>query len=74
MYLLSQVRLLAFLQLQVALGDCNELLDADYQANNLPGGKHSTKGLGQTGPDPRNSVTLLVFSCISCTAAFLLSS
>lgn len=50
--------LLAFLQLQVALGDCNELLDADYQANNLPGGKHSTKGLGQTGPDPRNSVTL----------------
>lgn len=43
---------------EVALGDCNELLDADYQANNLPSGKHSTKGLGQTGPDPRNSVTL----------------
>lgn len=52
----------AFLRLQVALGDCNELLDADYQANKLPGGKHSTKGLGQTGPDPRNSVTLLVFT------------
>uniref|UniRef100_A0A3P9HMQ5 Poly [ADP-ribose] polymerase n=1 Tax=Oryzias latipes TaxID=8090 RepID=A0A3P9HMQ5_ORYLA len=43
---------------EVALGDCNELLDADYEANNLPAGKHSTKGLGQTAPDPKNSVTL----------------
>uniref|UniRef100_A0A3Q3XBT4 Poly [ADP-ribose] polymerase n=1 Tax=Mola mola TaxID=94237 RepID=A0A3Q3XBT4_MOLML len=43
---------------EVALGDCNELLDADYEANNLPDGKHSTKGLGQTGPDPKHSVTL----------------
>lgn len=43
---------------EVALGDCNELLDADCEANKLPSGKHSTKGLGQTGPDPKNSVTL----------------
>ncbi|XP_019962778.1 poly [ADP-ribose] polymerase 2 isoform X2 [Paralichthys olivaceus] len=43
---------------EVALGDCHELLDADYEASNLPAGKHSTKGLGQTGPDPKNSVTL----------------
>lgn len=43
---------------EVALGDCNELLDADYEAAKLPDGKHSTKGLGQTGPDPKNSVTL----------------
>ncbi|XP_042353244.1 poly [ADP-ribose] polymerase 2 [Plectropomus leopardus] len=43
---------------EVALGDCNELLDADYEADKLPAGKHSTKGLGQTGPDPKNSVTL----------------
>ncbi|XP_037537826.1 poly [ADP-ribose] polymerase 2 [Nematolebias whitei] len=43
---------------EVALGDCNELLDADYEANNLPAGKHSTKGLGRTGPDPKNAVTL----------------
>ncbi|KAM7400173.1 hypothetical protein PAMA_004733 [Pampus argenteus] len=43
---------------EVALGDCNELLDADYEASNLPAGKHSTKGVGQTGPDPKNSVTL----------------
>ncbi|TKS79449.1 Poly [ADP-ribose] polymerase 2 [Collichthys lucidus] len=52
----NQVGLL--LLCEVALGDCNELLDADYEANNLPPGKHSTKGLGQTGPDPENSVTL----------------
>ena len=45
---------------QVALGDCNELLDADYEAQKLPEGKHSTKGMGQTGPDPKNAVTLLV--------------
>lgn len=43
---------------QVALGDCNELLDANYDANELPSGKHSTKGLGQTAPDPKNSTTL----------------
>lgn len=43
---------------EVALGDCNELFDADYEANNLPSGKHSTKGLGRTGPHPKNAVTL----------------
>ncbi|XP_034470522.1 poly [ADP-ribose] polymerase 2 isoform X1 [Hippoglossus hippoglossus] len=43
---------------EVALGDSRELLDADYEAGNLPAGKHSTKGRGQTGPDPKNSVTL----------------
>ncbi|KAK5860334.1 hypothetical protein PBY51_021821 [Eleginops maclovinus] len=43
---------------EVALGDCNELVMADCNAQNLPAGKHSTKGLGQTGPAPKNSVTL----------------
>ncbi|KAM3866166.1 poly [ADP-ribose] polymerase 2 [Diretmus argenteus] len=43
---------------EVALGDCNELVDANYEASKLPDGKHSTKGLGQTGPDPKNAVTL----------------
>uniref|UniRef100_W5LVZ4 Poly [ADP-ribose] polymerase n=1 Tax=Lepisosteus oculatus TaxID=7918 RepID=W5LVZ4_LEPOC len=43
---------------EVALGDCNELLHADYNADKLPPGKHSTKGLGQTAPDPRNAVAL----------------
>lgn len=43
---------------EVALGDCHELLDADYEAHKLPPGKHSVKGLGQTGPDPKNSLIL----------------
>ncbi|XP_056334691.1 poly [ADP-ribose] polymerase 2 [Danio aesculapii] len=43
---------------EVALGDSNELLDADYNADQLPSGKHSTKGLGQTAPDPKKSVAL----------------
>ncbi|KAL2097172.1 hypothetical protein ACEWY4_006379 [Coilia grayii] len=43
---------------EVALGDSNELLAADYNANRLPPGKHSTKGLGQTSPDPKNYVTM----------------
>ncbi|XP_067308481.1 poly [ADP-ribose] polymerase 2 [Pseudorasbora parva] len=43
---------------EVALGDSNELLDADYSADQLPSGKHSTKGLGQTAPHPNNYVTL----------------
>ncbi|XP_061111087.1 poly [ADP-ribose] polymerase 2 [Conger conger] len=43
---------------EVALGDSNELVDADYDADKLPAGKHSTKGLGQTGPDPKKTTTL----------------
>ncbi|ROL55166.1 Poly [ADP-ribose] polymerase 2 [Anabarilius grahami] len=43
---------------EVALGESNELLDANYSADQLPSGKHSTKGLGQTAPDPNNYVTL----------------
>jgi poly [ADP-ribose] polymerase len=31
---------------EVALGDMNELLRADYNASSLPAGKISTKGLG----------------------------
>ena len=38
----------------VALGNCNEKLHADYNANNLPPDKHSTKGCGRTAP-PVNS-------------------
>uniref|UniRef100_A0A3Q3BTU5 Poly [ADP-ribose] polymerase n=1 Tax=Haplochromis burtoni TaxID=8153 RepID=A0A3Q3BTU5_HAPBU len=53
----NNVGLLLLCEPQVALGESNELLDADYEANNLPAGKHSTKGLGQTGPDHKNSVT-----------------
>ncbi|KAK1664754.1 hypothetical protein QYE76_052913 [Lolium multiflorum] len=36
---------------EVALGDMNELLTADYNANELPKGKLSTKGVGQMAPN-----------------------
>lgn len=36
---------------EVALGNINEKLESDYNADNLPKGKHSTKGLGKTAPD-----------------------
>lgn len=36
---------------EVALGEMNELLNADYDANNLPKGKLSTKGVGQMAPN-----------------------
>jgi hypothetical protein len=35
---------------EVALGGMNEKYHADYYANLLPPGKHSTKGLGKTAP------------------------
>uniref|UniRef100_A0A453SNG4 Poly [ADP-ribose] polymerase n=1 Tax=Aegilops tauschii subsp. strangulata TaxID=200361 RepID=A0A453SNG4_AEGTS len=35
---------------EVALGDMNELLNAKYDADNLPKGKLSTKGVGQMAP------------------------
>uniref|UniRef100_A0A8C3B0C5 Poly [ADP-ribose] polymerase n=1 Tax=Cyclopterus lumpus TaxID=8103 RepID=A0A8C3B0C5_CYCLU len=49
---------------EVALGDCNELLDADYEANNLPAGKHSTKvplipRMLQTGVGKNSGYSLL---------------
>ena len=36
---------------EVAVGSMNEKLQADYRANELPCGKHSTKGVGRTSPD-----------------------
>eukprot|EP00397_Hematodinium_sp_SG-2012_P002683 GEMP01002691.1.p1 GENE.GEMP01002691.1~~GEMP01002691.1.p1 ORF type:complete len:761 (+),score=170.30 GEMP01002691.1:194-2476(+) len=35
---------------EVALGEMNEKIHADYHANNLPSGKLSTKGLGRIAP------------------------
>ncbi len=43
---------------EVALGKMNELPNTDYNAANLPHGKHSTKGMGITHPDPSNSLFL----------------
>ena len=36
----------------------HELTRADFNASNLPAGKHSTKGVGRTQPDPKETVTL----------------
>ncbi|KAJ6848626.1 poly [ADP-ribose] polymerase 2-A [Iris pallida] len=43
---------------EVALGDMAEKLDADYNADRLPTGKLSTKGVGATAPDMSESHTL----------------
>ncbi len=43
---------------EVALGNMNEKLQADYYASNLPPGKNSTKGVGRTAPNPSNAVKL----------------
>ncbi|KAK1354197.1 Poly [ADP-ribose] polymerase [Heracleum sosnowskyi] len=42
----------------VALGDMAELLDAKYDADKLPDGKLSTKGVGATAPDLSEVETL----------------
>ncbi|KAK7085917.1 Poly [ADP-ribose] polymerase 2 [Halocaridina rubra] len=38
---------------EVALGKTNDLLNANYNANKLPSGCNSVKGLGRTAPDPQ---------------------
>ncbi|XP_006012127.1 poly [ADP-ribose] polymerase 2 isoform X2 [Latimeria chalumnae] len=43
---------------EVVVGECNELLAANYEGDKLPPGKHSTKGLGKVAPDPSKSITL----------------
>lgn len=40
----------------VALGDTNDLLSADYNASKLPKGKSSTKGVGTSYPDPKSDI------------------
>lgn len=43
---------------EVALGKCNELLQANYHADQLPKDCLSTHGLGKTAPDPAGMKTL----------------
>jgi poly [ADP-ribose] polymerase len=43
---------------EVSLGVCNELKQADNDANKLPKGTASTKGLGRSSPDKSQWVTL----------------
>ncbi|XP_076802704.1 poly [ADP-ribose] polymerase 2-like [Clavelina lepadiformis] len=42
---------------EVALGGINEKTQSDYNANRLPQGKHSTKGLGMHAPNPKKHAT-----------------
>ena len=46
---------------EVALGETNDLTQANYNASKLPKGKHSTKGIGSTAPDPSGSLTYDMF-------------
>lgn len=55
----SQRQQFGFLLLcEVALGDTCDKIDADYNGDNLPKGKSSTKGLGRQIPDPEHNVTM----------------
>ena len=42
----------------MALGECNELIQADYNANKLPANKSSTKGLGKSEPNRKQWVKI----------------
>ncbi len=42
----------------MSLGECNELKNADYEADKLPKGKMSTKGVGKSEPTKEDWVTL----------------
>ncbi|XP_038070254.1 poly [ADP-ribose] polymerase 2-like [Patiria miniata] len=43
---------------QVALGNCNDLLAADYSADKLPPGKQSVRGLGKIAPNASSNHTM----------------
>lgn len=43
---------------EVALGQCNELLEANPEAEGLLQDRHSTKGLGKMAPNPASFITL----------------
>ncbi|KAI3966922.1 hypothetical protein MKX01_021508 [Papaver californicum] len=51
-YSSSSSRTGVLLLCEVALGEMAELLHSDYNADKLPAGKLSTKGVGSTAPDP----------------------
>ena len=52
--------LIFYCNLQVSLGNVNKLLNADYNADRLPTGKHSVQGVGAIAPDPSKSFTMYV--------------
>ncbi|GMT33620.1 hypothetical protein PFISCL1PPCAC_24917, partial [Pristionchus fissidentatus] len=57
----------AFLLLaEVALGEENQLKDADYNANKLPSNKQSTWGVGRTMPNPKEEKQILDNVTVPC--------
>ncbi len=40
------------------MGECNELLQADYNADKLPSNKSSTKGLGRSEPNKKEWINI----------------
>ena len=52
------VSFIGFFVFQVSLGKSNELLAADYNADKLPQGCHSVKGLGKVAPNPEENITM----------------
>ena len=51
---------------EVSLGTCNELKQADYNADQLPAGKNSTKGEGRSEPNRKDWVTLADGTVVPC--------
>jgi hypothetical protein len=72
MGLLSNVLLSWCFFMQVSLGNSRELLDADYNAEKLPKGFHSVKGLGKMAPDPAENLVWLVSSSSELYAVTML--
>ena len=54
---------------QVSLGRTNDLVEGDYNADKLPKGKHSTKGLGRVEPQPWTEP----YTVIMCVTAWICS-
>ena len=59
---------------EVSLGKQNELLNANIDADKLPKGKHSVKGVGRTSPEPENFTKLSDGTIIPMGNYFLAAS
>ena len=59
---------------EVSLGKQNELLNANIDADKLPKGKHSVKGVGRTSPEPENFTKLSDGTIIPMGNYFLTAS
>jgi len=51
---------------EAALGDCNPLIHANFNASSLPAGKMSTHGLGRMVPNPAEFVKMADGTVVPC--------